>query len=76
MPPWLFHYVLIPGKNIQFDIMVLLEVQEINLQGDMRAVNVMNIVYFYENFFPFDPVAFFSEIFLPQLPVLVSNMQL
>ena len=37
MPSWLFHYVLIPGKNIQFDIMVLLEVQEINLQGDMRV---------------------------------------
>ena len=25
------------GKKIQFDIMVILEVQEINLQGNMRG---------------------------------------
>ena len=51
MPPWLSPLCLIPGKNIQFGIMVFLEVQEINLLGNMRGSRLMNIVYFYENFF-------------------------
>ena len=37
MPPWLSPLCLIRGKNIQFGIIVFLEVQEINLQGDMRG---------------------------------------
>ena len=36
MPPWLSPLCLITGKNMQFGIMVFLEVQEINLQGYMR----------------------------------------
>ena len=35
MPPWLSPLCLIPGKNIQFEIW--LEVQEINLEGNMRG---------------------------------------
>ena len=37
MPPWLSPLCLILGKNIQFGIMVILEVQEKNLQGNMRG---------------------------------------
>ena len=37
MPPWLSPLCLILGKNIQFSIMVFLEVQEINLQDNMRG---------------------------------------
>ena len=37
MPPWLSPLSLIPGKNIQLGILVFLEVQEINLQGNMRG---------------------------------------
>ena len=37
MPPWLSPLCLILGKNIQFGIMVFLEVQEINLQDNMRG---------------------------------------
>ena len=51
MPQWMSPLCVILGKNIQFGIMVFLEFQEINLQDNMRAVNVMNIVYFYENIF-------------------------
>ena len=36
MPPWLSPLCSILGKNIQFGIMVFLEVQEINLQDNMR----------------------------------------
>ena len=35
MPPWLSPPCLRLGKNIQFGIMVFLEVQEINLQDNM-----------------------------------------
>ena len=35
MPPWLSPLCLILGKNIQFGIW--LEVQEINLEGNMRG---------------------------------------
>ena len=37
MPPWLSPLCLILGKNIQFRIMVFLEVQEINLLDNMRG---------------------------------------
>ena len=37
MPSWPSPLCLIPGKNIQFGIMVFLEVQEINLQGNMQG---------------------------------------
>ena len=37
MSPWFSPLCLIPGKNIQFGIMVFLEVPEINLQGNMRG---------------------------------------
>ena len=36
-------------KNMQFGIFVFVEAQEINLRG--KVVNVIEIVYFYENFF-------------------------
>ena len=48
MPPWLSPLCLILGK-IQFGIMVFLEVQEINLQGNMRGSKCDE--YFYENIF-------------------------
>ena len=37
MPPGLSPLCLTPGKNIRFGILVFLEVQEINLQGNMRG---------------------------------------
>ena len=37
MPPWLSPLCLILGKNIQFDIMAFLEIQEIILQGNMQG---------------------------------------
>ena len=37
MPPWLSPLCLILGKNIQFGIMVFLELQEVNLQDNMRG---------------------------------------
>ena len=37
MPPCLSPLCLILGKNIQFSILVFLEVQEINLQVNMRG---------------------------------------
>ena len=37
MAPWLSPLCFILGKNIQFGILVFLEVQEINLQGNMRG---------------------------------------
>ena len=37
MPLWMSPVCVIPGKNIQFGIMVFLEVQEINLQDNMRG---------------------------------------
>ena len=37
MPLWLSPLCLVLGKNIQFGIMVFLEVQKINLQGNMRG---------------------------------------
>ena len=37
MPPWLSPLCLILGKNMQFGIIDFLEVQEINLQGNMRG---------------------------------------
>ena len=37
MPPWLSPLCLIMGKDKQFGIMVFLEIQEINLQGNMRG---------------------------------------
>ena len=35
MPSWLSPLYLIMGKDKQFGIMVFLEIQEINLQGNM-----------------------------------------
>ena len=37
MSPWPSPLCLTPGKNTQFGIMVFLEVQEINLQGNRRG---------------------------------------
>ena len=37
MPPWMSPLCVILGKNIQFGVMVFLEVQEINLQDNMRG---------------------------------------
>ena len=37
MSPWLSPLCLVPEKDIQFGIRVLLEVQEINLQNNMRG---------------------------------------
>ena len=37
MPPWMSPLCVILGKNIQFGIMVFLEVKEINLQDSMRG---------------------------------------
>ena len=37
MPPWLSPLCLILEKNIQFGILVFLEVQEINLQDNMQG---------------------------------------
>ena len=37
MPPWLSPLYLIMGKDKQFGSMVFLEIQEINLQGNMRG---------------------------------------
>ena len=37
MSPWLPPLCLILGENIKFGILVFLEVQEINLQGNMRG---------------------------------------
>ena len=53
MHPWLSPLCLILGKNMQLGIMVFLEVQEINLQGNMQGSSKCDeyIVYFYENFF-------------------------
>ena len=48
MPLWLSPLYLILGKNIQFGIFVFWEVQEINLQGNIRGSKCDK---FYENFF-------------------------
>ena len=37
MPPWLSPLCLVLEKSIQFGIFVFLEVQEINLRGNMRG---------------------------------------
>ena len=37
MHPWLSPLCLVLEKNIQFGSLVFLEVQEINLQGNMRG---------------------------------------
>ena len=37
MPLWQSPLCLILGKNIQFDIMILLEIQEIILQSNMQG---------------------------------------
>ena len=37
MPLWMSPVCVILGKNIQFGTMVFLEVQEINLQDNMRG---------------------------------------
>ena len=37
MPPWLSPLCLILGKNIQVGMLVFLEVQEMNLRGNMRG---------------------------------------
>ena len=66
-------------KKIQFGIMVFLEVQAINLQGNMRGskchkyyIFLWKLFRFAKKFLSFDSVAFF-EIFLPQLPVMFSS---
>ena len=65
MPLWQSPLCLILGKNIQFDIMILLEIQEIILQGNMQC----------RKFYGKVPSRFylFFEIFLPQLPVIFST---
>ena len=58
-------------KIIRYDILVFLEAQEVICLAIFEAVNVINIVYFYENFFtfnekvlsPLDLEGFFSNIF-------------
>ena len=37
MPPWLSPLCLVLEKNVQLGISVFLEVQEINLRGNMRG---------------------------------------
>ena len=71
MPSWLSPLCLMPGENIQFGIMVFLEVQEINLLGNMRGCRCDEYcIFFMKTFsfnekvpFPFDPAAFFRNIF-------------
>ena len=58
MPPWLSPLCLIPGKNIQFGIMVFLEVQEINLQGNIRGSKCDEYYDFYENFLVLRKISF------------------
>ena len=55
------HYVWYWKKNIQFGILVFLEAQEKNWEAIWDAANVMNIVYFHDNFFRF------TKKFLPLL---------
>ena len=64
MPPWMSPLCVILGK-IQFGIMVFLEVQEINLQDNMRGSKCDEYCIFllYKVPFPFDSVAFFRNIF-------------
>ena len=57
-------------KNIQFGIMVFLEVQEVNLQSNMRGSKSDEYCIFYKSFsfyekvpFYFDLAAFFRNIF-------------
>ena len=71
MPPWLSPLCLAVEKNIQFGILVFLEVQEINLRGNMRDSKCDE--YYEKVPSPLDPVAFFFEIFLPQPPVMFST---
>ena len=76
MSPWLSPLCLILGKNIQSGIMVFLEVQKIHLQGNMRGSKCDKYCTFFalrKSAFPFRPCSFFSEIFLPQLPVTFST---
>ena len=77
MPPWLPPLCLIPGKNIQFGIMVFLEVQKINLQGNIRGSKCDEYCIFLWKLFRFTkkllslffpekvpfPVAFFTKYF-------------
>ena len=53
MPPWLSLLCSILGKNIQFGIMVFLEVQEINLQGNMQGSKCDECCIFLEELFYF-----------------------
>ena len=38
-------------QNMQFGIFVFVEVQETNWRAICKVVNVMEVLYFYENFF-------------------------
>ena len=65
---------------MQFGIFVFVEVQETNWREICKVVNVMGILYFYENFFalrkssfPSWPYRGFSEIFLSNLRCDVFN---
>ena len=64
------------GKNIQFGSLVFLEVQEINLRGNMWGSKCDEYCIFLWEFFsfyekvpsPLDHVAFFSKYFYLNLP--------
>ena len=51
MLPWLSPLCLMLAQIIQFGIMFFLEVQEINLQDNMRGSKCDEYCIFYENFF-------------------------
>ena len=80
MPPWLSPLYLIMGKDKQFGSMVFLEIQEINLQGNMRGSKCDEYIIFLRELFHF-PKKFlflltrqpFFGMFLPSLPLMFST---
>ena len=80
MPPRLSLLCVILGKNIQFGIMILLEVQEINLESNMRGskcdeycIILKELFRFTKKYLSLRPCSFFFKICLPQLPVMFST---
>ena len=81
MTPWLSPLCLVLEKNIQFGILFFQKSKKYVCEAICEAVNVMNTVYFYENFFCFTKKIlplfimqlFFSKYFLPQPPVMFST---
>ena len=81
MTPWLSPLCLVLEKNIQFGILFFQKSKKYVCEAICEAVNVMNTVYFYENFFGFTKKIlplfimqlFFSKYFLPQPPVMFST---